>query len=46
MGEKSRTNYAIGWGNVRVISRKANLMKSALSIPIMKKIIDYMKGRI
>jgi len=33
-------------GNVRVISRKANLMKSDLTIELLEKIIKYIKNEI
>ena len=33
-------------GNVRVISRKANLMKSNLTIDILEKLINYIKNEI
>jgi len=33
-------------GNVRVISRKANIMKSDLTIETLEKIIKYIKGEI
>jgi hypothetical protein len=33
-------------GNVRVISRKANLMKSDLTIDILEKLINYIKNEI
>lgn len=33
-------------GNVRVISRKANLLKSYLNIALAEKLIKYMKGEI
>jgi hypothetical protein len=33
-------------GNVRVISRKANLMKSSLTIDILKKLIKYINNEI
>jgi hypothetical protein len=33
-------------GNVRVISRKANLMKSSLTLDILEKLIKYIKNEI
>jgi hypothetical protein len=33
-------------GNVRVISRKANLMKSSLTINILEKLIKYINNEI
>jgi len=33
-------------GNVRVISRKANLMKSDLTMDILEKLIKYIKGEV
>jgi hypothetical protein len=33
-------------GNVRVISRKANLMKSSLTLNILEKLIKYIKNEI
>jgi hypothetical protein len=33
-------------GNVRVISRKANLMKSSLTLDILEKLIRYIKNEI
>lgn len=33
-------------GNVRVISRKANLMKSDLTLGILEKLINYIKNEI
>ena len=33
-------------GNVRVISRKANIMKSDLTIDLLEKIINYIKNKI
>jgi hypothetical protein len=33
-------------GNVRVISRKANLMKSSLTLDVLEKLIKYIKNEI
>jgi hypothetical protein len=33
-------------GNVRVISRRANLMKSSLTVDILEKLIKYIKNEI
>jgi len=33
-------------GNVRVISRKANIMKADLTIDLLEKIINYIKNKI
>ena len=33
-------------GNVRVISRKANIMKSSLTMDVLEKIIKYIKREI
>lgn len=33
-------------GNIRVISRKANLMKSSLTIDVLEKLIKYIKKEI
>lgn len=33
-------------GNVRVISRKANLMKSDLTMDVLERLIKYIKGEI
>lgn len=33
-------------GNVRVISRKANLLKSSLTLDVLENIIKYIKGEI
>jgi hypothetical protein len=43
-----RVNNDLGYvpGNVRVISRKANLMKSALTLDVLEKLIKYIKSEI
>jgi hypothetical protein len=43
-----RVNNEKGYipGNVRVISRKANIMKSDLTIDLLEKIINYIKNKI
>lgn len=33
-------------GNVRVISRKANLMKSSLTLDVLEKLVKYIKNEI
>jgi hypothetical protein len=33
-------------GNIRVISRKANLMKSSLTLDVLEKLIKYIKNEI
>lgn len=43
-----RVDNAKGYipGNVRVISRKANLMKSSLTLDVLEKLIKYIKNQI
>ena len=43
-----RVDYEKGYipGNVRVISRKANIMKADLTIDLLEKIINYIKNKI
>lgn len=43
-----RVDNAKGYvpGNVRVISRKANLMKSSLTLDVLEKLIKYIKNEI
>lgn len=33
-------------GNIRVISRKANLLKSSLTLDVLEKLIQYIKSEI
>jgi hypothetical protein len=33
-------------GNVRVISRKANIMKADLTVDLLEKLINYIKNEI
>lgn len=43
-----RVNNDLGYipGNIRVISRKANLLKSSLTLDVLEKLIQYIKSEI